>query len=212
MSETRRHSPGRWLYALSALLVFAALLLVAGKFYRNVRRLPLAVRAAYAAYDLDRLKQVVVPGRVELTLTRTGAYAVYYEHRSVVDGVAYTSEEKPPDLICSLTRQATGRDIPLVPDYVVTNRYLTRERERVGTLLLSTTIETPGTYSFACDYEDGSRETPIVLAFGHNLTFEFLVAVVRAAGAVLGSLAFGAAVTLAGLFLFLVAWRTRRES
>jgi hypothetical protein len=132
--------------------------------------------------NLDNLTQVVVPGSEELTFDKSGAYAVYYEHRSVADGVVYASSEKPPALACTLTSRATGADVAVVPDYVPTNTYSTKDRERVGVLIRSLTIPKPGAYNLACQYLDGNSEPEIVLAVGPNFVWEFFGIAARTLG------------------------------
>jgi hypothetical protein len=157
-----------------------------------------------AKMNLDDLTQVVVPGSEVITFERSGAYAVYYEYRSVVDGAVYASSEKPPALACSLTSRATGADVAVVPDYVPTNTYSTKDRERVGVLIRSLTIPKPGTYNLACQYLDGNSEPEIVLAVGPNFVWEFfgiaartVLTAVAGVAVLLGSGAVAAVVALA---------------
>ena len=196
--NTEKAKPGASFYGLGPLLLVIGCLLAALILYRGARGLPAAIARAY---DLDRLTQVVVPGSTELTLPRAGAYAVYYEHRSVVDGIQYAADEVPPALECTLTAQATGSDVALVPDYVPTNRYATYRNRRVGTLMMSTTVNEPGRYTFSCRLADGSQEPQVVLAIGQNLFFELMAAVAHTAGSLLGSLAVATAIAAASLLV-----------
>ena len=129
-----------------------------------------------AGYDAP-LQQVVMPGETDLTLSRTGAYGIYHEYRSVVDGVDYRSEKGVPEFNCSLTHQGTLQDAALALDYVPTNQYHFQRDKRVGVLIYSTTIKDPGRYVFACAYPDGASSPETVLAIGPNYVWEFFKAV-----------------------------------
>ena len=201
--ERRRTKPGGWTYALAALIPVLGCLIAAAAAYRWFPGLPGTIESTM---DLDHLTQVVVPGSEDITFAERGAYAVYYEYRSVVDGAVYAGSETPPDLACSLTSRATGADVAVAPDYVETNTYSDKDRERVGVLIGSVTIKQPGTYTFSCRYADGSSQPQVVLAIGPNFMWEFLGMAARsgvtlAAGlvALLGSglVAMGVAVVIA---------------
>ncbi len=145
-----------------------------------VRAYPSRIAAAYR----EKLQKVVVPGGHDLGLVRVGAYAVYYEgHQG-----AYTHSEWPPRLDCSLTSKSTGEEVPLVFDYVPTNRYVTKTG-REGVLIYSTTIKAPGLYSFACDYPGGRTGPDLVLAVGPNYIYELLREVWDLGVPILGGLA-----------------------
>jgi len=175
MSKKRKRRRGwYWLLALIPLLgCLAAMVLV----YRWFPGLPGTLEAKM---DLENLTQVVVPGSREITFAERGAYAVYYEHRSVVDGVVYRDSETPPALACSLTSQRSGESIDAVPDYVPTNTYFTKDRDRVGVLIQSISIDEPGTYTFSCLRADGGSQPQAVLAVGPNFAWEFIGIGVRA--------------------------------
>jgi len=72
-----------------------------------------------------------------------------------------------------LTSKTTGADVGVAPDYVETNTYSTKDRERVGVLIQSITIDEPGAYTFSCRYADGRSQPEIVLAVGPNFMWEF---------------------------------------
>ena len=61
-------------YGLGALILLFGCPIAAAILFFGTRDLPAAISDAY---DLNGLTQVVVPGSVDLTLSRTGAYAVY---------------------------------------------------------------------------------------------------------------------------------------
>lgn len=201
--KKRKMRPGWFTYGLVLLIPVLGCLMATALVYQWFPNLPGILEANM---NLDNLTQVVVPGSQDITFTKSGAHAVYYEYRSVVDGVIYASSKAPPALACTLTSRATGEDVGLVPDYVPTNTYSTRNRERVGVLIRSITIDQPGSYKFSCRYPDGRLEPEIVLAVGPNFVWEFLgiatkSIVAAAAGLVVllgsGCLAFIAALTIA---------------
>jgi hypothetical protein len=146
---------------------------------------PSLIKEAYR----NPLQKVEVPGEAGIELRRKGAYGIYYE-------TAHVTTEGPPALDCSLTSKLSGDDIPLVPDYVPTNRYSTKDEERVGVLIYSTTIKEPSLYTLSCDYPDGREGPKLVLAIGPNYFFEFLRVVWNMGGTILGGVA-----VLCGSFL-----------
>ena len=125
------------------------------------------------------LQKMEVPGEADIDLRRKGAYGVYYE-------AAHSPTEGPPVLDCSLTSKTTGDDIPLVPDYVPTNRYSTNDGNRVGVLIYSTTVKDPGIHKLSCDYPNGQKGPKLILAIGPNYFFEFLRVAWNMGGSMLG--------------------------
>jgi hypothetical protein len=162
--------------------------------------------------SLENLTQVTVPGSQDITFDKSGAYAVYYEYRSVVDGVVYTSSETPPALACGLTSKATGADVGVTPDYVKTNTYSTKGRERVGVLIQSITIHEPGTYTFSCRYADGRSQPQIMLAVGPNFMWEFFGIAARYGVALAAGLATLLSSCLVALAIAVVIAIKRRRS
>jgi hypothetical protein len=136
---------------------------------------PSLIQEAYK----DPLQKIEVPGEGDIDLRRKGAYGVYYE-------TLHAPTEGPPVLDCSLTSKTTGDDIPLVPDYVPTNRYSTKDRSRLGVLIYSTTVMDPGPYKLSCDYPDGRVSPKLELAIGPNYFFEFLRVAWKLGGSILG--------------------------
>ncbi|MGD8487727.1 MAG: hypothetical protein PVJ23_03685 [Anaerolineae bacterium] len=189
MEHKRR--PGSWLYVVAALIPVLGCFLAAMLAYRWFPGLPGTLESRM---NLDELTQVVVPGSKVITFEKSGAYAVYYEYRSVVDGVIYASSKTPPAMVCTLTSRTTGDVVGVVPDYVPTNTYSTKDRERVGVLIRSITVDQPGAYAFSCRYADGRSQPEIVMAVGPNFVWEFfgiaagtLVTVAAGSATLLGS-------------------------
>ncbi len=169
--DKQRMRPSGWYYVLAALIPVFGCLIAMVVVYQWFPGLPGTFESRM---NLDDLTQVVVPGSKDITFAKSGAYAVYYEYRSVVDGIVYASSETPPALVCSLTSKTTGADVRGAPDYVRTNTYSTKDRERVGVLIQSISIDEPGAYTFSCRYADDRSQPEIVLAVGPNFMWEFL--------------------------------------
>jgi len=167
----QRTRPSGWYYALAALIPVLGCLIAMTAAYRWFPGLPGTFESKM---DMDDLTQVVVPGSADVTFAESGAYAVYYEYRSIVDGAVYAGSETPPDLVCSLTSNAGDADVAVVPDYVEPNTYATKDRERVAALIGSVTVGEPGAYTCACRYADGRSQPEVVLAVGPNFMWEFL--------------------------------------
>ena len=170
MNKPRSKLSG-WVYAFAALIPMLGCLTAMALVYQWFPGLPGTFESEM---NLDNLTQVVVPGSEEITFEKSGAYAVYYEYRSVVDGKVYVSSKTPPALVCTLTSRTTGDVVGVVPDYVPTNTYSIKDRGRVGVLIRSMTIDKPGTYTFSCRYPAERSQPEIVLAVGPNFMWEFL--------------------------------------
>ena len=208
MSE-RKTRPSGWTYAVAALVPLFGCLIAMVLMYQWFPGLPGTFESKM---NLDNLTQVVVPGSKDIAFTESGAYAVYYEYRSIVDGAVYASSETPPALACTLTSKSTGADVGIVPDYVETNTYSTKDRERVGVLIRSITIDEPGIYTFSCRYSDGRSEPEVVLAVGPNFVWEFF----GIAGRIVVTAAAGLAVLLgsgavAAVAVIVIAVRQRQS-
>jgi len=155
----KRH---RLWYGVAALVLVLGCLAAAILIISTLATYPSLIKEAYKS----PLQKIEVPGEAEINLRRKGAYGVYYETTSV-------PSEGAPGLDCRLTSSTTGADIPLVPDYVPTNRYETKDA-RVGVLIYSTTVENPGLHTLSCNYPDERVSPKQMLAIGPNYFYEFL--------------------------------------
>jgi len=162
---------------------------------------------ALDAVGIDNLTQVVVPGSEEISFPKAGAYAVYYEYRSAINGVKYVGNKFPPQLKCQLKSKATGQNIELAPNYIEGNIYTTKNEERAGVHIMSITIDKPGVYNFSCQLPKDRISPEIVLAVGPNMIWEFFNIAAKPISAVFsGGLMFfcvsGISVLLAGIVAF----------
>jgi hypothetical protein len=200
--------PTRWYYGLALLIPILACGLTAFLVYRKVPKLP----GALDAIGIKNLTQVVVPGSAEIAFPKAGAYAVYYEYRSVIDGVNYVRDKYPPSINCTLKSKATGAEKVLAPDYIEGNMYSTQNQERVGVLIKSIGIEKPGVYIFSCQYRDGRTQPKIVLAVGPNIIYEFFnIAVKPIAASICGGFVFVGSLGISILIIGIVAFKRHQS-
>ena len=198
--------PTRWYYVLAILIPIFACLGTALIVYGSVPKLP----GALEALGTKNLTQVVVPGSAELHFPKAGAYAVYYEYRSVVDGVSYFGGERPPSMRCQLRSSETGEAVALAPSTVEGDVYT--YPERAGVMFKRISIDQPGVYSFSCDYTDGRTYPPIILAVGPNILWEFFNGVAKPVAAMIcGGLVFVSASGISLLIIGVVAFKRHQS-
>jgi hypothetical protein len=209
--DKRTTRSSRWYYGFAVLVLVLGCLAATTIAVLGTRDLPSLMAKAT---DLSRMTQVVVPGSGEVAFPEPGAYAVYYEYRSVVDGVEYIGAcETPPALACSLTSHATGEELAVVPDYVETNGYSVGRGGRVGVLAMSITINEPGTYTFSCRYPRGRAQPEIVLAVGQNIFCELLGIAAKPLGSIVVSVALmGTSAVAAIIIAIAVAVKTSQPT
>lgn len=168
--NTKKIKPTRWMYGFALLALILGCLLSSALSYPTISNFPNLLEERY---NLDNLRQVIVPSSVDLTFSKPGAYGVYYEYYSFLNGRKFDTGKGPPSLDCHLTSRETGGVIRAVPDYVETNTYSSKDQDRAGVLIMSITIPDPGSYSFACEYQNGKTQPEIVLSVGPNFMWEF---------------------------------------
>ena len=62
--------------------------------YLNVPKLP----GALETMGIKKPAKVIVPGSEDIYFPEAGAYAVYYEYRSVINGENYVRDKVPPPI------------------------------------------------------------------------------------------------------------------
>ena len=207
MSENKQ-KPTRWYYLLAFLIPIFACGLTSLLVYRNVPKLPGALEAT----GINNLTRVTVPGSAEINFTKSGAYAVYYEYRSVIDGKSYVRSKYPPSITCQLRSKTTGEDIELASPNAEGDMYATQNQERVGVLLKSISINQPGVHIFSCRYTDGRTHPQIVLTVGPNIIWEFFnLAAKPVAAFVCGSFFIVGALGMSILIIGLVAFKRHQS-
>ena len=196
----KNQKPTRWYYLLALLLPVLACGMIAVLIYRSVPTLPGALEST----GINNLTQVVMPGSTEINFLKEGAYAVYYEYRSVHNGVNYVRDKYPPNMNCQLISNASGEYIELATPQSEGDMYATNNRERVGVLFKSISINQPGVHTFSCRYSDDRADPQIILAVGPNIIWEFFnVAAKPVAAVVCGGFVFitalGISILIAGI-------------
>jgi hypothetical protein len=200
--------PTRWYYLLALLLPVIACGITASLIYGSVPTLP----GALVTMDINNLTRVVVPGSAEISFPKAGAYAVYYEYRSIINGVNYVRDRFPPRINCHLTSKATGEDIELASPQAEGDIYSTQNHERVGVLFKSISINQPGLHTFSCSYMGGRSNPQFVLAVGPNIIWEFFNLVAKPVSAFFcGGIVFLIALGLSILIITIVAF-SRHQS
>jgi len=176
--------------------------------YQKVPKLP----GALEAVGIKNLTQVDVPGSADVSFPKTGAYAVYYEYRSVIDGVSYVRDEYPPSMMCQLRSKSTGEAVKLVPSNIEGNLYTTQNPKRAGVFFKHISIDQPGIYTFSCQYLDGRAYPKLVMAVGPNIVLEFLNIVVKPLAALFfGTIVFIGASGLSILIIGIVAYKRHKS-
>ncbi len=149
-------------YGAASLTLIAGCLAACAYIIPVLASYPGRIKSAYAR----PLQKVSIPGNAVLELDRQGAYAVYYETKAGIG-------DRPPPIDCRLVQMSTGDLLPLVDDFVPTNRYTTRN-DRAGVLVFSTTVMEPGSYRLSCSVPVKHIDAGAMLAIGPNYYYEFL--------------------------------------
>lgn len=173
--------PSRWYYGLAGFVFLAGGALFALLLFKNLSGLA------------DKLKQVVVPGKSEITLTEPGGYTIFYEYQSVVGNRVYSTERNLSGLECALVSKDTRAKVAL-------SRASTNSTYAVGgrsgESIFDFRIERPGTYELSAWYPEGREGPEVVLAVGHDFTTKLLLTIFGGLGILFGSIALAVAIAL----------------
>ena len=179
----KKQLASRLVYGIALLpILFGTLVCAWGLGNTGIGMYPAMIADAYS----EGQHRLTVPGSKDIELARTGACGIYYEYSPV--SALVDPPTLPPAIDCSLTSKSTGAEVEAAPDYVDTNRYWSKDRDRTGVLIMSIRVDEPDSYTFACNYQDGGREPEIVVALGPNYFWEFLSIVGRTVVSTVGGL------------------------
>ncbi len=109
----------------------------------------------------DGLQQVVMPGPATVTLDRAGAYTIFAERHSVVDGRLYDSPP-PQGARITLTSEQTGKIVAMAAPHASVEYSI---QGRQGHAVLGFTVDQPGRYRLAAT---GPADGGYVLAIGQG--------------------------------------------
>ncbi|PYG89032.1 hypothetical protein LY28_00852 [Ruminiclostridium sufflavum DSM 19573] len=181
--------PGRFLYAVSGLLFVAGIILLTAVLMTGVNS------------SVDRINnKVVVPGAGVVELKEPGDYSIYFEHRSVLDGRTYNTDNIN-GLVCKLKNAETGEYINL-ENPTINSRYSVNGRE--GRSLFQFSIEKAGKYELDARYESGEGEEA-VLAIGKGFGMSLLKTMLTGFGTLI--------ITIGGaIVIFVVTLKKRGEN
>ena len=171
--------PGRWRYALAAVVFIAGVALAV---FRLETRLP--------ALE-DELPRFVFPGSLEIDLPAPGSYTIFHDSESVVDG-RYYQAAAISGLRLALQSAATGAPVALVVPGVTT-RYAFAGRS--GVSIVTFDVTDPGRYRLPADYDTGRPSPDVVLAVGRGFVGKLTMMILSVMGIGLG--ATGIAITIA---------------
>jgi hypothetical protein len=202
----KRGQPSRWFYGIAILVIlFGALISVWYLVDRGIGNYPAMITDAYD----EEQHHLSVPGSVDVNLVRKGVYSIYYEINPRSAVVNYPNI-MPPAIECSLVSKSTGAKTQAAPDYVETNRYWSKDQDRLGVLIMSLTVDEPDTYTFACNYEDGRSEPNILVALGPNYVWEFLKVAGKISLSLFGATAIFCGSSLMALIIVIIVAIKRR--
>jgi hypothetical protein len=176
--------PSRAYYGLAVVVFIAGWVLFGWFLFRNLSGIS------------GKLQQVVVPGKVELALSKPGEYTIYHEYQSVVGSKIYSAEKNLPGLDCALVSKTTGSKVALSPASV-SSSYAVGSRS--GVAVFDFRIDQPGVYELSAGYPEGQEGPEVVLAVGQGFAIGIVTTVFGGLAIVFGSMAAATAIALVTL-------------
>jgi len=173
--------PGRWMYGLAGIIFISGWVFFAIFLFKNLSRIP------------EKLQQVVVPGKTQITLATPGSYTIFHEHHSVVGSRVYATAGNISGLECRLVSRATGAEIPLSPTLASETYNL---GNRSGVAILEFKIDQPGVYDFWTGYGNGAEGPQTVLAIGQGFVTALLTTVFGSLAIVFGGIGLATAIAV----------------
>jgi len=173
--------PSRMLYGVAGIIFISGWVFFAFFLYKNLSAIP------------DKLQQVVVPGKSQITLPKPGSYTIFHEHHSVVGSRVYSTAGHISGLKCRLVSRATGAEIPLSATLASQTYNL---GNRSGVAILEFKIDQPGIYDFWAGYEEAGEGPQAVLAIGQGFVMAILTTVFGSLAIVFGGIGLAVAIAV----------------
>jgi hypothetical protein len=129
----------------------------------------------------NALTRSVMPGTMQLQLTKAGQYTIYYEYQSVLNGEMFNTGEST-DIQCTV-QSPSGSKVP-IQDANFGATYTIGSR--AGKSLAAFSAAAPGSYALACAYPRGSGPR-IVLAVGQDFAAVLALRFIRDGAILVGS-------------------------
>ena len=173
--------PSRLYYGLAAVIFVGGWVMFGLFLFRNLSSLP------------DKLQQVVVPGKTDITLATPGSYTLFHEYRSVVGSRVYSTSRDVSGLQCRLVSKATGVEVRLSRS-IASETYNLGGRS--GVSMLDFRIDQPGVYEFWAGYEGTGEGPQTVLSIGQGFGMGIIVTVFGSLAIVFGCIGLSVAIAV----------------
>lgn len=191
----QRPSPGRWLYLLSLFIFFVGVVVAIILVILSIRHF------SNLTHSFTR---VVAPGTTTVQLTKTGAYTIFYEYQSQVDGQTFSTADTPPSLVISIKSAETGNPVE-VRSSASRSSYSTGSHS--GVSVMGFNIDHPGAYVVTTAYSNGTSGPEVVLAIGHG----FAKDLVGGIATIFGSIGVFCGMSMIAIVLTLVVFFLRQR-